>query len=87
MAEIFGAVASGAGLVSLAVQLAESSQKLKALLKAYRDAPEVVVKLSYELETMLQILRQLRTSSIRRRFWRRVARSMHLDLHQDGWED
>jgi hypothetical protein len=52
MAEIFGAVASGAGLISLALQLLESSQKLRAFCNASKDAPEVVGELGYELETM-----------------------------------
>lgn len=59
MAEIFGAVASGAGLISLAVQLLESSQKLKAFCSASKDAPEAVEELGYELETMSLSLRQL----------------------------
>jgi hypothetical protein len=59
MAEIFGAVASGAGLISLAVQILESSQKLKAFHNASKDAPQAVADLSYELETMSLSLRQL----------------------------
>jgi hypothetical protein len=59
MAEIFGTVASGAGLISLAVQVLESSQKLKAFHNASRDAPQAIADMSYELETMSLSLRQL----------------------------
>lgn len=59
MAEIFGAVASGAGLMSLSMQLLESSQKLKSFYNASKDAPQTVADLSFELETMSLSLRQL----------------------------
>jgi len=59
MAEIFGAVASGAGLLSLAIQLLESSQKLKGFYDATKDAPQAVADLGFELETMSLSLRQL----------------------------
>jgi formyltetrahydrofolate hydrolase len=59
MAEIFAAVASGAGLVSLAIQLLESSQKLKGFCNTCKDAPQTVADLSFELETMSLSLRQL----------------------------
>jgi hypothetical protein len=59
MAEIFGAVASAAGLVSLAIQLLESSQKLKSFYNVGKDAPQAVADLSFELETMSLSLRQL----------------------------
>lgn len=59
MAEILGAVASGAGLMSLAMQLLESSQKLKGFYNASRDAPQTMADLSFELETMSLSLRQL----------------------------
>jgi hypothetical protein len=58
MAEIFGAVASGAGLVSLSMQLLESAQKLKGFYDTYRDAPEAVRQLCFDLETMSLALRQ-----------------------------
>lgn len=59
MAEIFAAVASGAGLASLAIQLFESSQKLKSLYDASRGAPRTVTDLCFELETLSLQLRQL----------------------------
>jgi chromosome segregation ATPase len=59
MAEIFAAVASGAGLVSLTIQLLESSQKLKGLYNATKDAPKHVKDLCFELETLSLQLRQL----------------------------
>lgn len=59
MAEIFAAVASGAGLASLALQLLESSQKLKGLYHASRDAPRTVTDICFELETLSLQLRHL----------------------------
>jgi hypothetical protein len=59
MAEIFAAVASGAGLVSLAVQLLESSRKLEGLYNATKDAPKNVKDLCFDLETLSLQLRQL----------------------------
>ena len=59
MAEVFAAVASGAGLVSLSIQLIDSAQKLKKLFNASKDAPTTVVDLCFELETMALSLRQL----------------------------
>jgi hypothetical protein len=59
MAEIFAAVASGAGLVSLAIQLLESSRKLKGLYNATKDAPRNVKDLCFDLETLSLQLRQL----------------------------
>ena len=59
MAEVFAAVASGAGLVSLSIQLIDSAQKLKKLCNASKDAPATVADLCFELETMSLSLRQL----------------------------
>lgn len=58
MAEIFGAVASGAGLVSLSMQLLESTQKLKGFYDTSKDAPDTVARLCFDLETMSLALRQ-----------------------------
>jgi hypothetical protein len=58
MAEIFGAVASGAGLISLSMQLLESSQKLKSFCDTARNAPETVARLCFDLETMSLALHQ-----------------------------
>jgi hypothetical protein len=58
MAEIFGAVASGAGLISLSMQLLESSQKLKSFCDTARNAPDTVARLCFDLETMSLALRQ-----------------------------
>ena len=58
MAEIFGAVASGAGLVSLSMQLLDSAQKLKGFYDTSKDAPETVARLCFDLETMALALRQ-----------------------------
>lgn len=58
MAEIFGAVASGAGLISLSMQLLESSQKLKSFCDTARNAPETVARLCFDLDTMSLALHQ-----------------------------
>jgi hypothetical protein len=58
MAEIFGAVASGAGLISLSMQLLESSQKLKSFCDTARNAPETVLRLCFDIETMSLALHQ-----------------------------
>jgi hypothetical protein len=59
MAELFSAVASGAGLVSLALQLMETAQKLRSLYHTAKDAPDVVEHLSFELTTMSKHIIQL----------------------------
>ncbi|OAL36124.1 hypothetical protein AYO20_04538 [Fonsecaea nubica] len=56
---IFGIAASGAGLVSLSIQLVESAAKLKRMYHAARDAPRIVARLQLGLETMALALRQL----------------------------
>jgi hypothetical protein len=58
MAEIFGAVASGAGLVSLSMQLLESAQKLKGFYDSARDAPATLEYLYRDLETVSLALHQ-----------------------------
>jgi hypothetical protein len=63
MADIFGAVASGAGLASLALQLVDTAQKLKTLYNATKDAPSAVAELSFELETMSLSIHQLAETS------------------------
>jgi hypothetical protein len=59
MAEIFGAVASGAGLLSLSIQLLDSAQRLKGFYNATENAPQTVADLSFELRTMSLSLRLL----------------------------
>lgn len=59
MAEVFGAVASGAGLVSLAIQLAETAVKLKRLTDTARNAPQVLADHADDVETFSMILRQI----------------------------
>jgi hypothetical protein len=59
MVEVFAAVASGAGLLPLAIQLLESSQKLKGLYNASKNAPNTISDLCFELETLSLQLRQL----------------------------
>jgi len=59
MAEIFGVVASGAGLLSLSIQLLESAQRLKGFYNASKNASQAVADLSFDLHTMSLSLRQL----------------------------
>lgn len=56
---ILGAVSGSAGLLSLSVQLFESSQKLKAFYDAVRDAQETLDDLVFDLETMALTFRHL----------------------------
>lgn len=59
MVEMFGAVASGAGLASLAIQLLDSAHKLHGLYDSCKNAPEMIQELSFEIETMSLSLRHL----------------------------
>ncbi|KAK5166451.1 uncharacterized protein LTR77_007994 [Saxophila tyrrhenica] len=59
MAEIFGAVAGGAGLVSLAVQLADCAVKLKSFCEQVEKAPRSLRRISRELNTLSLLLRQI----------------------------
>ncbi|ETI26091.1 hypothetical protein G647_02868 [Cladophialophora carrionii CBS 160.54] len=56
---IIGLVAGGAGFVSLAFQLMESTTKLKRIYHAAQDAPTTLSRLTFDLETMAMALRQL----------------------------
>ncbi|OCT49053.1 hypothetical protein CLCR_04571 [Cladophialophora carrionii] len=56
---IIGLVAGGAGLVSLAIQLIESTAKLKRIYHAAQDAPTTLSSLTFDLETIAMALRQL----------------------------
>lgn len=53
------AIASVAGLVSLGIQLGESALKLKRLFHAVKDAPRIVSRIVFALETMAMALQQL----------------------------
>ncbi|KAH8894034.1 hypothetical protein GQ53DRAFT_839721 [Thozetella sp. PMI_491] len=57
--ELLGLAASGAGLLSLAIQLGESALKLRGIYHAARDAPRTVSKLAFGIETMALALREL----------------------------
>ncbi|KIW97503.1 uncharacterized protein Z519_01087 [Cladophialophora bantiana CBS 173.52] len=56
---VFGIAASGAGLLSLSIQLFESAAKLQRIYHAARDAPRTISRLLFGLETMAMALRQL----------------------------
>lgn len=56
---VVGTVASGAGLVSLALQLGESAIKLRRLIVAARNAPHTLYIIASDLETMTHALQQL----------------------------
>ncbi|KIW65398.1 hypothetical protein PV04_07661 [Phialophora macrospora] len=56
---IIGLAAGGAGLVSLGIQLIESTTKLKRIYRAAQDAPTTLSRLTFDLETMAMALHQL----------------------------
>src|ERR1700733_3778642 len=56
---ILGMAASGAGLVSLGIQLGESAVKLRRIYHAAKDAPRTVSRLVFGLETMAMALQEL----------------------------
>jgi hypothetical protein len=64
MAEVLGVVASGMSVVSLAIQVAESINKLKAFYSLVQSAPTDIILLLDELETLSLILEDV-DSSIR----------------------
>ena len=62
MAEVvFGLVASGAGLASLSIQLLQSAQTIREFHGRVKDAPDTLLNLSHDLETVSLMLRQLET--------------------------
>lgn len=66
MTEVFGAAASGAGLVSLAVQLAESAMKLKRLCDQAEKVPDDLRTLEIEIKLFSLVLQDIETSRIQR---------------------
>ena len=56
---IFGVAASGAGLISLSIQLFESANKLRRFYHAAQDAPKTISALVSDLEIMAMFLQQL----------------------------
>jgi hypothetical protein len=56
---IFGLAASGAGLLSLSIQLVECATRLKTIYHAAQDAPRTIARLVSGLEIMAMALRQL----------------------------
>lgn len=59
---VFGLAASGAGLVSLGLQLCESAMKLRKIYNTVKEAPITVSSLVISLETMGLALRELERS-------------------------
>lgn len=59
MAELLGAVASGAGLASLAIQLCSATMKLKRFHGAVLSAPKNLEAVILEIETLSLLLRQI----------------------------
>lgn len=59
MAELLGIVAGGAGLASLAIQLGENARKLKKFYHNYKEAPEFLASISFELQTFALALRNV----------------------------
>lgn len=58
MAELLGIVSGGAGLLSLSLQLLDSSQKLKGFYHNVKNAPKMLDTLSFDLQTMSLMVRQ-----------------------------
>jgi hypothetical protein len=56
---VLGLAAGGAGLISLGIQLIESTTKLKRIYHAAQDAPTTLSRLTFDLETMAMALHQL----------------------------
>lgn len=56
MAEALGLAASGFAVVSLAIQVAENINKLKAFISRVKDAPSDVLFVIDELETLSLVL-------------------------------
>lgn len=63
MAEVLGVVASGMSVVSLAIQVAESINKLKAFYSLVQSAPTEILLLLDELETLSLILEDIDSST------------------------
>ncbi|EMC99827.1 hypothetical protein BAUCODRAFT_119399 [Baudoinia panamericana UAMH 10762] len=56
---VLGAVASGAGLMSLSMDLLDSAQKLNKFFHNVRDAPQTVKDLAFDLETLSLAMQDL----------------------------
>lgn len=59
MAEIFGAVVSGIGLLQLSAELLDGAIRLRGLYQRTKDAPFLLTDLSFELETISLLLKDL----------------------------
>ena len=59
MAAIFAAVAGGAGLASLGIQLIDCAVKLKAFYESVEKAPKSLNRISREIKTFALLLRQI----------------------------
>lgn len=59
MAEIFGAVTGGTGLISLAIQLGDSAVKLKSFYERLRDIRSTFADLAHDLTTISLTLQEL----------------------------
>ena len=64
MADPFSIAASVAGVVSLSLQLVQSSRKLLGILKSIKDLPNEVENMVIELEILSEILQQDGNTSV-----------------------
>ena len=64
MLEAFGVASAGAGLLSLAVQLFESSVKLRQYYSTFKNAPESLRNLTFEIDTLALLLQQIEDQRI-----------------------
>ena len=65
MTEVVAAVASGAGIASLAIQLGDSAIRLRKLYQATKHAPKQLSNLAFEIETCGLLLQEV---ELRNRF-------------------
>ena len=59
MAEVFGAVTGGVGLLSLGLQLAESARKLKSFYERAKHMRSTLSDIAHDLETVALTLQEL----------------------------
>ncbi len=64
MADPFSIAASVAGVVSLSLQLVQSSRKLSGILKSIKDLPNEVESMVIELEILSEVLQQDGSTSV-----------------------
>ena len=59
MAEVVAAAAGIAGLMPIALQVAEATAALRRFRKSIKDAPETLADIAFEIETLAHALQQI----------------------------